>query len=126
MCIGSMSMSPCPCLHVRISMSPFLHASMSHVYVSMFLSLHASTVLENGNFCVFVANGMVTTVCLLPTKTKKVNFRFFGFFAANGNGKRKFVFLGQKMINGNQQLLFLQTCPSMITTPLGVTFNKLR
>jgi hypothetical protein len=87
----------------------------------MFLSLHASIGKwqllfvcgkRNGNYRLFVAN-----------ENKKANFRFF---AANGNGKRKFVFLGQKMINGNQQLLFLQTCPSMVTTPLGVTFNKLR
>ncbi len=33
------------------------------------------------------------------------------FFAAKW--KRKYVFLGQQTINGNQQLLFKQTCPSM-------------
>ncbi len=34
-------------------------------------------------------------------------------FAANRNGKRKFVSRGWQTINGNQQLLFQQTCPSM-------------
>jgi hypothetical protein len=33
------------------------------------------------------------------------------FFAAKW--KWKYVFLGQQTINGNQQLLFKQTCPSM-------------
>jgi hypothetical protein len=33
-------------------------------------------------------------------------------FAANG--KRKFVFLGRQMINGNRRLLFQQTCPSIL------------
>jgi hypothetical protein len=40
---------------------------------------------------------------------------YFRLFAANGNGKLKFVFLGQQTITGNQRLLFQQTCPSMLT-----------
>ncbi len=36
----------------------------------------------------------------------------FRFFPANGNRKRKVVFLGWQTINGNPQLLFQQTCPS--------------
>jgi hypothetical protein len=40
----------------------------------------------------------------------------FHLFAANGNGKRKFVFIGWQMINSNQGLLFQQTCPSMLFT----------
>ncbi len=35
--------------------------------------------------------------------TESSNFRLF---AAKGNGKRKFVFLGQQTMNSNQQLLF--------------------
>jgi hypothetical protein len=45
-------------------------------------------------------------------------------FAANGNGKRKFVTLGQHTINGNQRLLFKQTCPSMLGTILRQTLEK--
>jgi hypothetical protein len=41
----------------------------------------------------------------------------FRLFAADG--KRKFVFLGQQTINGNQRLLFQQTCPSMVKGQLG-------
>jgi hypothetical protein len=42
-------------------------------------------------------------------------------FAANGNGKRKFVFLGRQPINGNQRLLCQQTCPSMVTSNFNGT-----
>jgi hypothetical protein len=41
----------------------------------------------------------------------------FRLFATNGNGKRKVVFpffLGWLKINGNRQMLFQQTRPSMI------------
>ncbi len=34
-------------------------------------------------------------------------------FAANGNGKRKFVFLGRQTISNNRRLLYQQSCPSM-------------
>ncbi len=37
-------------------------------------------------------------------------------FSANGNGKRKFVFLGRQTRNGSQRLLHQQTCPSMPET----------
>ncbi len=37
----------------------------------------------------------------------------YRLFAANINGNRKFIFLGQQTINGNVRLLFQQTCPSM-------------
>jgi hypothetical protein len=39
-------------------------------------------------------------------------------FDANGNGKRMFVFLGRKTINGKQQLLFQQRC-----SPLSISNN---
>jgi hypothetical protein len=45
---------------------------------------------------------------------RKTEAAIFGLFAANGNGKRKFVFLGRQTINGNRRLLFQQTCPSML------------
>ncbi len=35
------------------------------------------------------------------------------YLRKKGNGKRKFVLLGLKSINSNQQLLFQQICPSM-------------
>ncbi len=47
-----------------------------------------------------------SSICLLLTAKIRL-------FAANGNGKRKFVFLGRQMINGNRRLLFQQTCQSM-------------
>jgi hypothetical protein len=34
-------------------------------------------------------------------------------FAANGNGKRTFVFIGLQTIDGKRRLLFQQTCPTM-------------
>jgi hypothetical protein len=55
---------------------------------------------ENSNFRLFAANG----------KRKHQT----SVFAPNGNGKRKFVFLSQQRINGNQQLLLERTCPSMV------------
>jgi hypothetical protein len=39
-------------------------------------------------------------------KTETANF---SLFAANGNGKQTFVFLGWKTINGNRRLLFQQS-----------------
>ncbi len=43
-------------------------------------------------------------------KMETANFRFF---AANGNRKRMFDFLGRQTINDNRRLLFRQTCPSI-------------
>jgi hypothetical protein len=57
--------------------------------------------------------------------TENGNFRLF---AENGNGKlpfvclkrkRKLVFLGRQMINGNRRVLFQQTCPSMYLSTVG-------
>jgi hypothetical protein len=47
---------------------------------------------------------------------RKAETANFCLFAKNGNGKREFIFLGHQTINGNgnQQLLFQQTCPSML------------
>jgi hypothetical protein len=36
----------------------------------------------------------------------------FHLFAANGNGKRKFVFRGRQMKNSNRRLVFQQTGPA--------------
>ncbi len=41
-------------------------------------------------------------------KTELISLRLF---AANGNGKRTTVFLGRQTVNGNQGLLFQETCP---------------
>jgi hypothetical protein len=54
---------------------------------------------ENGNFYLFTANG-------------KLERQISGGFATDGNGKRTSVFLGRQIINGNQRLLFQQTCQS--------------
>ncbi len=37
----------------------------------------------------------------------------FRLFAANGNGKWNYVFIGRQEINGNRRLLFQPTCPSI-------------
>ncbi len=114
-----MSMSPCPCLHVRVSMSmspslhvsmsPFLHVSMSLFYVSMFpcsISMspcfrfrkQKTELTENGNLRCFAANGkrkQQTSVCLLQAETEN---------------RSLFSLVGK----GNQRLLFQQPRPSMI------------
>jgi hypothetical protein len=41
---------------------------------------------------------LATSVCLLQTENGNGKIQFF---AANGNGKWKFVFFGQQTINGN-------------------------
>ncbi len=111
-----------PNLHVHVSMFPCflasmfpcLHFSMSPCVcpqISMFPSpcpcLHVS------------ANGkrnqwkMATSLCFL-TENRKVKLPLF---AANRNGKRKFVFLPRQTINENQRLLFQQTWPSIHPLP---------
>jgi hypothetical protein len=53
---------------------------------------------ENGSFCLFAANGkrkQQASVCLLQTENGNSTLPLF---AANGNGKRKYVFLGRQMI----------------------------
>ncbi len=42
----------------------------------------------------------------------KIEITNFHLFAANGNGKQKFVFLGWQMINSNLLLRFPQMCSS--------------
>jgi hypothetical protein len=58
---------------------------------------------ENRSFRLFAAN-------------RKRKWQTTRLLAANRNRKWKFVFLGQKTINGNRQLLFQETCPSMGNT----------
>jgi hypothetical protein len=65
-------MSPCLHLHAFISMSPC-------IYVSMFPE--------------FQNRKMQLPFVSCKRKTETENFRLF---AANGNGKRKFIFLGSK------------------------------
>ncbi len=109
----------CPCVSVSMSPSPCLHFSMSrciHVCVFMFpcLYLHISMspclhvsgirkkrteLTENSNF-----------ICWLQTEPAN-----FCLFAAKGNGKQKFVFLGRQTLNGNRSLLFQQMYSSMHT-----------
>ncbi len=57
--------------------------------------------MENGNFRFFAAN-------------KNWNGKL-PFVSFKRNGKRKFVFLGQQSINGNQWLLYMPMCPFMVT-----------
>ncbi len=93
------SMSPSPCLHV--SMSPCLQVSMSMFHVSRIL------LMENGT----KGKQQLSFVCC-KNNTETTNFLLF---ASNGNGKRKFlVFFHRQTINGDWQLLFQQTCPSML------------
>ncbi len=103
------------CLHVSMSpclyffMSPGLHVSMSlcfHVSISMSSCpcLHVSGIPQTKNG----SNGkQPLPFVFCKWKTEIANFRIF---AANGNGKWMFVFLGQQKINDNR---FEQTCPSV-------------
>jgi hypothetical protein len=50
-----------------------------------------------------------TSIRLLQMETETANFRLF---AAKGNEKRKFVFLGRQVINSNRSLLYPQICAS--------------
>jgi hypothetical protein len=97
-----------PCFHV--SLSPCLHVSMFPCFhVSMFPCLHVSGIPQKEKS----TNGkQKLPFVFCKQKTETTNFRLF---AANGNGKhqRTFVFLGRQTINGNRQLLFQQTFPSM-------------
>jgi hypothetical protein len=67
----------------------------------------------------------MTSVCLMQTENgngqlpfvcckQKMDTENFRLFAAYRNGKRTFVFLGWQMVNGNQLLLYQQTCSSMV------------
>jgi hypothetical protein len=75
-----------------------------YIYISVFITLSVyipkTKLTENGNFRLFAVNGKkeLENVCL---------------FAANRNQKWKLFSLVGKKINGNRQLLFQQTCPSM-------------
>jgi hypothetical protein len=95
-----------PLLHVstapglRISMSSCLNVSMTISPSFPEFRKRKTELTEIGNFRLFYANGKRKQ----QTKNK---------FAANGNGKRTFVFLGRQTINGKQHLLFQQKCPSM-------------
>ncbi len=112
--LASMSLPPCPCLHVHVSISS-VYVSMSNVSMSPFLHvsvspspcLHVSEIPQIENR----ANGKqrLPFVCC-KRETEMANFRLF---ATNGNGNRKFVFLGRQNIT-DRRLLFPQTCPSMI------------
>ncbi len=89
------SLSMSSCLHVSIS-----PCSMSHVYVSIFMFP-----------CLKVHVSMFPKFRKQKKELTK-NSNFF-LFAANGNRKRKFVFLGLQTINSSQRFLLQQTCPSM-------------
>ncbi len=52
----------------------------------------------------------ICTVYIQKTELTENNFHVF---AANGNGKRKFVFLGWQKVKSNRRLLF-QMCPSIV------------
>ncbi len=113
--------SPCPrplCPYIHVSMSPFLHVSCLHVYVSCFHVfmfpcgyLHVSRIpqTENGT------NGKwkLPTVCC-KQKTEMANFCSF---AANRNGKRKFLLVGLKTINAT---VSVHQGPSLIPILLGL------
>ncbi len=121
----AMSMSPCPCLHVHVymspcpclpvSMSPFLHVSISPCfrvsYLCLCVSMSPSPCLHISMYlgpCLQVS-GIAQTenknkgkrqllfVCC-KRKTPMANFHLF---AVNINGKRKFAFLGRQTIKVN-------------------------
>ncbi len=100
------SMPMSPCLHVHVSMSPFLHVSESHVYASMFLCLH-----------LHISMSLCLRVCGIPQKENRTNRRRQLSYVCC-KLKKKFVSLGWQMINGNLRLLFQQTCPSLTNSSL--------
>ncbi len=109
-----------PCLHV--SMSPCLYVSVSpclHVSMSPSPCLHVSGILQTENG----SNGkrhLPFVFC--KRKTEMANLRLF---AANGNGKRLFVFLSRQTINCNRRLLFQKMCPSVhLKKHLSLQKNK--
>ncbi len=98
----SSSMLPCPrpCCHVMFPCPrPCFYV---HVYV---LVLETLLQTENGTD----GKRQLPFVCC-KRKTETANFCLF---AANGNGKWKFVFYGQWTINGYRRLPFQQKCPFM-------------
>jgi hypothetical protein len=136
------TMPPCLFLHVHISPYPCLnfHVSMCLcLHVSMSLSLHVfmSPLLHSPCFHVFLYISMSPSPCLYVSMSMfsefhkqklkltekwqlpftwfkwKIETANFLLFAANGNKKWKFVFLGWKRITGNRLLQFQQSCPSM-------------
>ncbi len=105
-------MSMSPCLHVHVSMSPFLNVSLSHfcVYIFPCLHLHVSMSFcfpefrktENGtngnsNFCLFAENGNGE----LP------------FVCCKRKQKAEICFLCKQTMNSNRRLLFQQRSLSM-------------
>jgi hypothetical protein len=112
-------MTPWPCLyaHVSMTMSPRLHVSclISPCPCLMSPCFHVSISLSP---CLYVS--MLPEFCKWKTKhTKNENFLLFPT-----NGKRKFVFLGQQTLNGNWQLLFQQTCPTIIVCVYIVSLTQ--
>jgi hypothetical protein len=76
----------------------FLDIFFRFPYVCVYVNIRGMELMENGNF---------------------------RLLAANGNGKRKFVFLGRQTINGNRRLLFQQTCLSMLAAVASVKWRKI-
>ncbi len=126
----SSSMFPCPrpCCHglVHDAMSSLIFYVLVHVSMSLpMLPCHRPNSEKNPSSAVFQKSTLrnphwkhKTNWCtrqqlqFLSWKSKMEtgNFRLV---AANGNQKRKFVFLSQQAINVTWQLVFQQTCPSM-------------
>ncbi len=110
------SIFPCPCLRVHVSvlmsLCPRLHVSIppcsrSHVHVSIIPCLHVSGISQTEK----ETNGKrQLPFVFCKRKSETSNFRLF---AANGNVKRKFVFLGSTKDKRYQRLLFQPTYPSM-------------
>ncbi len=75
-----------------------------HVHVS-----HISTFPEFDKWKLeLTGNGDIGMVSAKGERKRQISS-----LSANGNGKQMFVFLDRQTKNGNLQLLFQQTCPSM-------------
>ncbi len=96
---------------------PGLPISVCCLYVSMSTCLHVSAHGNNGKW----KNGKQQLPFFRKQKKETANFRLF---AAKGNGKRTFIFLGQQTINGNRRLLLQQTCPSMFKQMESTSLNR--
>ncbi len=101
-----------PCLHVFLFLCLCLHVSSLHV------SMSPGPCFLNSNNKKWNQRKMATSVCLL--QTGPANFRLF---AANGNRKRKFIFLSLWTINGGFGGPFFNIYTDTYTVHLQTAFS---
>ncbi len=105
MCVGVWGgVCVCVCIYIHI----YVHI---YIYIYMCTYVYSRYILKLLFLFSVCSKQTEISVCLLQMKNATANF---SLFAANGNGKQNFVFLGQQTINGNRQLLFQQSWQCML------------